>query len=160
MQLVGERFSEVIHTERGDNFIRWQLLDQALWGMTQKEGIKIRSQRSRDTETNEAGLVTQRATDYHESNSTLFRMQSVWQSVPDKCWQMTHQSNQPDSKLHGSLRGRTRAVVSKASTLSRLPSGFPPLPLPAPRLVSNRSWVLRRLSAAQLLQSALPSSHG
>lgn len=42
--------------------------------------------------------------------------------------------------------------------LPSLPSGFPPLPLPAPRLVSNRSWVLRRLSAAQLLQSALPSS--
>lgn len=42
---------------------------------------------------------------------------------------MTHESNQPDSKLHGSLRGRARAVVSKASTLSRLSRADSPLSL-------------------------------
>lgn len=47
--------------------------------------MKIRAQRSGDTETNEAGVVNAAQTITHESNSTLFRMQSVWQSVPDKC---------------------------------------------------------------------------
>lgn len=125
MQFVGEWFSEVIDTERGDDFIRWQLLDEAFCNK-KKEWESCDSDLCPCDERSCSLTILQRASfsdsDYcsntstHTSkrNATLFRMQSVLQSVRDKRWQVTHESNQPDCKLHDFLREETRAVVSKA----------------------------------------------
>lgn len=162
MQLVGERFSEVVHSERSDDFIRWQLPDEALCNETWDWEATRRQSRCRR---NEWYVMTH---DKRGDSSQTYLVSDAIGTAEFPWRVLTNDTLVQPARLQDAWFPPRRVRPRQYPTLRLCRAARRDFPLPprllrllllVPRLVSNRSWDPRRLSAAQLLQSALASSH-